>query len=129
MVPEAAFQNPYFETFCRELISSSSPGVHYDLLCVSAGGQILGYLFNFLRKGVVSSYATGFLQLDRNKYGYVSHIMAIQHYSGLGFDVYDLLVGGNQLKRTLSLASCIQRINVGERLRKPKAIFQIDALA
>jgi CelD/BcsL family acetyltransferase involved in cellulose biosynthesis len=72
-----------------------------DLLRVSAGDTHIGYLYNFVRNGTVSSYQSGFDDIDtRLRPGYVSHAMAIAHYAAAGMAEYDFLAGGNALKHS-----------------------------
>ena len=68
---------------------------------VSAGDRVIGYLYNFLHNGIVSSYQSGFDDADRRlRPGYVCHALAIGHYAAAGMSEYDFLAGANALKRS-----------------------------
>jgi len=96
-----AFTNPFFETFHRSLIRVGVDSGAVDLLRVSAGEKPIGYLYNFVRNGTVSSYQSGFDDIDtRLRPGYVCHAVAIAHYAAAGMAEYDFLAGGNALKHS-----------------------------
>jgi len=96
-----AFANPFFETFHRSLIRVGVDSGAVDLLRVSAGDRPIGYLYNFVRNGTVSSYQSGFDDADtRLRPGYVCHAVAIAHYAAAGMAEYDFLAGGNALKHS-----------------------------
>jgi CelD/BcsL family acetyltransferase involved in cellulose biosynthesis len=68
---------------------------------VSAGDRAIGYLYNFVRNGTVSSYQSGFDDADtRLRPGYVCHALAIAHYAAAGMLEYDFLAGANALKQS-----------------------------
>jgi CelD/BcsL family acetyltransferase involved in cellulose biosynthesis len=96
-----AFNNPFFETFHRTLISTGVEDGSVDLMRVAAGESVLGYLYNFRRNGVVSSYQSGFADGDPGlRPGYVCHAVAIAHYAKQGMRHYDFLAGTNRLKQS-----------------------------
>ena len=89
-----AFASPFFETFHRSLICRGVGNGTVDLLRVSAGERTIGYLYNFLNAGTVSSYQGGFDDADgRMRPGYVCHALAITHYAANGMSSYDFLAG------------------------------------
>lgn len=122
-----AFDTPHFEIFHHALIEAGVADGSVQLLRIAAGDRVLGYLYNFCRAGVVSSYQSGFDDEDSAlRPGYVSHALAIAHYAKAGFTCYDFLAGSNRLKETFGreryeLSWC--------RFRKPKAAFRAEALA
>jgi CelD/BcsL family acetyltransferase involved in cellulose biosynthesis len=96
-----AFINPFFDTFHRSLIRAGVGNGTVDLVRVSVGDRAIGYLYNFLRNGTVSSYQSGFDDADRQfRPGYVCHALAIGHYAAAGMSEYDFLAGANALKRS-----------------------------
>jgi CelD/BcsL family acetyltransferase involved in cellulose biosynthesis len=121
-----AFSRPYFEKFCQEMMRSNEIGVDWDILQISAGSVSIGYLFNLVRNGSISSYVTGFMDLTQGKYGYVSHALAMHHYAQLGFHTYDFLAKENQLKRTFATR---QYVLNSHSFRKRLAVFQADSIA
>ena len=96
-----AFANPFFETFHRSLVRVGVQSGAVDLLRVSVGDKPIGYLYNFVRNGTVSSYQSGFDDADtRFRPGYVCHAVAIAHYAAAGMAEYDFLAGSNALKHS-----------------------------
>jgi CelD/BcsL family acetyltransferase involved in cellulose biosynthesis len=96
-----AFRKPYFETFHRALIASGAPGTQMQLLRISAGNHVLGYLYNFRSGTTVYAYQSGFADESKNERpGYVSHALAMEYNAGQGCTRYDFLAGDNRLKRS-----------------------------
>ena len=122
-----AFSNPFFETFHRSLIRRGAADGTVDLLRVSAGDRVIGYLYNFLRDGTVSSYQSGFDDADRQlRPGYVCHALAIAHYAAAGMSSYDFLGGTNRLKQTFGP----ERYELcWYYLHKNTSAFRVNALA
>ncbi len=103
-----AFANPCFLRFHRELIARGHPRGEIDLLRVSAGGTVLGYLYNFLWRGAVASYQSGFDFVaagPHEKPGLTAHHLAIEHYATLGATRYDFLAGAARYKTSLADAA------------------------
>ena len=99
-----AFSNPFFEAMHRRLIEASLERGEVDLLRCSAGGSPIGYLYNFVHRGHVYSYQSGFHYEPDNrlKVGLVSHALAIQRYAAEGHSIYDFMAGDSQYKRSLA---------------------------
>ena len=96
-----AFDNPSFETFHRALIPAGMEHGSVDLLRITAGARAIGYLYNFRRNGVVSSYQSGFDdETPTLRPGYVCHALAMAHYAKAGEKIYDFLAGTNRLKQS-----------------------------
>ena len=55
-----AFANPAFVRFHRELLARAMPRNEVDLLRISAGEQVIGYLYNFRHRSRVLAYQSGF---------------------------------------------------------------------
>jgi len=122
-----AFSSSFFETFHRSLIRRGVTNGTVDLLRISAGDQAIGYLYNFRHNGTVSSYQSGFDDVDGQlRPGYVCHALAIAHYAAAGMSSYDFLGGTNQLKQSFGP----QRYELcGYRLHKKTPLFRADILA
>ena len=119
-----AFGKPFFEKFCRELIGTGSPGGEIDLLRITAGESVLGYLFNLHRQGTVYNYQSGFDDTDRTaRPGYVCHALAIAHYAARHAQYYDFLAKPNQLKQ--SFGSEPYEL-CWRRLRRPTFAFRTE---
>jgi CelD/BcsL family acetyltransferase involved in cellulose biosynthesis len=102
-----AFAEPFFERFHRELIGRAGPGQSVDLIRVSAGSHVIGYLYNFVHCGWVAAYQSGFdfgQDSDRLKPGMVCHLLAMEHYRQAGMQAYDFLGGEARYKRTFANA-------------------------
>jgi CelD/BcsL family acetyltransferase involved in cellulose biosynthesis len=99
-----AFANPYFVKFHRRLIHDTFADGHIQILRITAGPHVVGYLYNLVRDGVVLSYQSGFdYEADAKlKPGLVCHSLAIAHNMAEGNTTYDLLAGDSQYKRSLA---------------------------
>jgi CelD/BcsL family acetyltransferase involved in cellulose biosynthesis len=99
-----AFANAYFVRFHRRLIRDEFAGGHVQILRIDAGSHVIGYLYNLVHEGVVSSYQSG-LEYEADaklKPGLVCHTLAIAHNMKAGGRIYDLLAGDSQYKRSLA---------------------------
>ena len=98
-----AFATPFAQTFHRELIASQSELADVELLRLTAGSEVLGYLYNFLYAGRVCNYQSGFSYSDENRHrpGLVAHSMAIDRAQKSGLLVYDFLAGDAPYKARL----------------------------
>lgn len=122
-----AFSNPFFETFHRSLIRLGVANGTVDLVRVSAADRAIGYLYNFRHNGTVSSYQSGFDDVDRHlRPGYVCHALAIAHYAAAGLSSYDFLSGTNQLKQSFGP----ERYELfWYRLHRKTPLFRADVMA
>ena len=103
-----AFANPRFLRFHRELIARGHPRGEIDLLRVAAGEEVLGYLYNFVWRGAVAAYQSGFdfaAAGPHEKPGLTAHHLAIEHYAALGAARYDFLAGAARYKTSLADAA------------------------
>jgi CelD/BcsL family acetyltransferase involved in cellulose biosynthesis len=79
-----------------------------QLLRLRAGGQReVGYLYNFVRRGVVHAYQSGFRYNPdpRLKPGLVSHALAIEHNLATGARLYEFMAGASRYKASLGTLS------------------------
>ncbi len=100
-----AFANPAFAAFHLRLIDAAFPRGEIQLLRVQAGPCDVGYLYNFVHRGRVLFYQSGFdyeLVQDNGRPGLVTHTLAVRHNAGLGNDIYDFLAGSARYKRSLA---------------------------
>lgn len=103
-----AFGNSYFVNFHRKLIDDCFERGHIQLLRFSVGEVDLGYLYNFVYRGRVFFYQSGFdyqLIQKHGRPGLVAHTMAVEHNARLGHHTYDLLAGSVRYKRSLASSS------------------------
>ncbi len=99
-----AFADPALTSFHRMLIGRSVPGGAADVLRITAGGDVVGYLYCFIAGRRVLSYQSGFAYSTNPhaKPGLVCHTLAIEFYARGGMECYDLLGGADRYKRTLA---------------------------
>ncbi|KAA0573763.1 GNAT family N-acetyltransferase [Azospirillum sp. B21] len=88
-----AFANPAFRPFHEQLITQGVPSGAVRLCRVSAGGQPVGYLYNFVHRNRVLNYQGGFaFEADnRLKPGLLSHVLAVEDTLARGEDCYDFM--------------------------------------
>lgn len=101
---QGAFATPFFARFHRRLIARALPLGGVEVLHVHAGRHTIGYLYNFLHRGTVHNYLSGFaFETDpRIKPGLVSHALAIDRHRALGRERYDLMAGEARYKNSLA---------------------------
>jgi CelD/BcsL family acetyltransferase involved in cellulose biosynthesis len=102
-----AFANEAFMRHHRELVSRGLPRGEVDLLRLDAGVQVVGYLYNFVYRGRVSCYQSGFDYAaagPHQKPGLTCHAAAIERYRAEGAVAYDFLAGEARYKSSLSNA-------------------------
>jgi CelD/BcsL family acetyltransferase involved in cellulose biosynthesis len=123
-----AFATQLSQTFHRRLIANSVPEGHAQLTRIRAGDHEIGYLYNFVHRGTVSSYQSGFNYSadNRIKPGLLGHCLAVEKQIEAGQDVYDFLMGRSQYKSSLST-------DEGEMswlsIQRPRLMFRLEALA
>ena len=98
-----AFATPFSRAFHRELITAQSGPGTVELLELSAGGEVLGYLYNFAYGARVYSYQSGFSYSDDNRHrpGLLAHVLAIERARERGMHIYDFLAGDAPYKARL----------------------------
>jgi len=100
-----AFAEPFFERFHRALIRRAAPDQRLDLIRVSAGERVAGYLYNLVHRDWVAAYQSGFdfgEDSDKLRPGLVCHLLAIEHYRAAGMRLYDFLGGEARYKRSFA---------------------------
>ena len=103
-----AFAGADFTRFHHALIERAMPTQEVDLLRVSAGHSVIGFLYNFVHRGHVYAYQSGFDYQGaepHQKPGLTSHRLAIELYRSEGATRYDFLGGGDRYKTSLANAS------------------------
>jgi len=112
-----ATANSDYMTFHRHMIAEALPKGEVELLRASAGDRSFGWLYNFVCRGRVLFYLSGFRAEEDNrlKPGLVTHALAIEHHLKRGANVYDFMGGTNRYKTSLGqpgpdiLAVALQR--------------------
>ena len=103
-----AFANPAFTRFHHALIARAMPARETDLLRIEAGEAVIGYLYNFIHRGRVHAYQSGFdydAAQPHEKPGLTCHHLAIELYRREGMARYDFLAGEDRYKTSLANAS------------------------
>ncbi len=96
-----AFAPAPFMQFHRQLIARAEPSRQVDVLKVAAGDRVIGYLLNFVYRGHVYAYQSGFdytVEHPHEKPGLTCHTIAIDHYRAEGRQIYDFLGGEDRYK-------------------------------
>jgi CelD/BcsL family acetyltransferase involved in cellulose biosynthesis len=103
-----AFSSARFRLFHETLIRQAFPSGAAQLLRIEAGAEVIGVLYNFVYRGRVYFYQSGFryTQDNRLKPGLVAHSLAIRYYLEQSTaEEYDFLAGDSQYKRSLATDS------------------------
>jgi len=132
-----AFADANFRRFHHALIDRGLPRGEVDLLEVSAGPRRVGYLLNFVFRGTVYAYQSGFdytLAGRHEKPGLTCHHQAIEMYLRKGMDRYDFLGGAERYKMSLSdTVMPLHWVTLAARWSGPGIFFRIkqgrDAIA
>ena len=100
-----AFADPAFARFHHALIERTRA---VEVLRISAGRHVIGYLHNFCFRGRVSAYQSGFAYAAapaQAKPGMTCHHLAIEQYLTQGMSVYDFMAGDDRYKTSLATGS------------------------
>ena len=105
---QGAFAVAEFHRFHRALVARALPRGEAELLHISAGGETVGYLYNFIRDGWVLAYQSGFAYPDdaaHRKPGLTCHHLAMAAHFAAGMAGYDFLAGDARYKTSFANAS------------------------
>jgi CelD/BcsL family acetyltransferase involved in cellulose biosynthesis len=123
---ESSFEIIEFEQFHRTLITRQFESGCIQILKITVGTQVLGYLYNFVHHGTVLHYQVG---IDYQRFGghyspgLVANRLAIELNSRAGHHRYNFLAGDVLYKRRLSTHS--ERL-VWTVLRRNRIRFRIE---
>jgi CelD/BcsL family acetyltransferase involved in cellulose biosynthesis len=110
--------SPTVQRFHDALIEDAFERGEVQMLRVTAGDTDLGYLYNFVHRGRVVFYQSGFNYgvLDKHdRPGLVCHNLAVEHNVQLGHSLYDFAAGDYRYKASLSTHCEPQSTHVLER--------------
>ncbi len=99
-----AFATEPVRRFHRRLIGRGAPD-EVELLRITAGGLVVGYLYNLVHGGWACAYQSGFDYPGagpHEKPGLTCHHLAIEMHRARGGTSYDFLGGADRYKRSLS---------------------------
>ena len=101
-----AFATETVQRFHRSLVRRGAPG-EVELLRITAGGSVVGYLYNLVHAGRACAYQSGFDYPGapaHGKPGLTCHHLAIEAHRARGGLSYDFLGGADRYKRSLANA-------------------------
>ena len=98
-----SFSNRFFDDFHADFVRSRFADGVVQLLRLRLDDRDVGYLYNFVHRGHVYSYQSGF---DFDAFGKLSpgltcHAYAVEFNKAQGHRVYDFMAGDDQYKRQL----------------------------
>ncbi|MEJ0020208.1 MAG: GNAT family N-acetyltransferase [Acetobacteraceae bacterium] len=98
-----AFVYPFFVQFQRRVIETCVPRGTVELVRITAGTDVIGYVYNLIYRGHVYAYQTGIHYEDdaRLKPGLMSHCLCIERHLQEGGTVYDFMAGDARYKASL----------------------------
>ncbi len=105
-----AFASAHIVRFHRALVARALPRGEVELLRVSAGQTVIGWLYNLRSGGWVCNYQGGFDYAGAGPHGrpgLTCHELAIEAYRADGARVYDFLAGEDRYKRSLASAQAV----------------------
>lgn len=99
-----AWDSAFFRDFAGRITRAGLADGSVDLLKVSAGTDVRGYLLNFVRAGQAMNYQSAFAEprTPGSKPGLTAHATAVAHYAGRGLARYSFLAGRDRYKQSLS---------------------------
>jgi CelD/BcsL family acetyltransferase involved in cellulose biosynthesis len=100
-----SFATPFFGRFHHALIDRGFPFGQIVLEKLSSNGTTIGILYNFVWRGQMLAYQSGFAYRDGDSHakpGLTCHHAAIRDALGQGLDRYDFLAGEDRYKRSLA---------------------------
>lgn len=103
-----SFANSFFTDFHTRLIKQGVDAAAIQMLRLTAGDHEVGYLYNFVYRGRVYNYQSGFdydLVGTHGRPGLVCHALAVEHNVKQGHAVYDFMAGDSDYKKNLGTAS------------------------
>ena len=104
-----SFANPFFVEFHQRLVRLLLADGSIQLLRLRAGNASVGYLYNFVDRGRVYSYQSGFnyklCPKTHGRPGLVAHAYAVEFNRKLGHLLYEFMAGDGQHKQALGLGS------------------------
>ncbi|MGE0080105.1 MAG: GNAT family N-acetyltransferase [Thiohalomonadaceae bacterium] len=120
-----AFANPRWEAFHRRLIAEGLACGNVQLLRVTAGERVVGYIHSLVRDGHVYMIQSGInYDMDGKIHpGEVCHVMAINWNARAGHRVYDFLGGDMRYKRSLA-TGMVEMDNLV--LQRPRLRFLLE---
>ena len=127
-----AFASGFFNAFHQDFVREGAASGLAQLVRISAGPVIVGYLYTIAWRGHVYYYNSGFnygLLEHSDSPGHLAHLLAAEHYLADGAHTYDFMAGDHDYKARLGTASqTLHFIDVrphGWRLTAEKAVSKL----
>jgi len=102
-----AWDSPMFRAFAAEISQAGLASGAVDVLRVTIGGDITGYLLNFVHDDRAMNYQCAFAEpvSAKDKPGLITHVAAVACYAGRGLALYSLLAGKDRYKQSLATSA------------------------
>jgi len=100
-----SFGSAFFAAFHEDLVGRHTTSGFTQLMRITAGDVVVGYLYNLVWRGGVYFYNAGLNYGALEKHdrpGFLAHMVAIQKYLDDGMQIYDFLAGDGDYKRMMS---------------------------
>ena len=127
-----AFATDTVRRFHQCLVRRGVPGA-VELLRITAGGSMVGYLYNLVHAGRVCAYQSGFDYPGapaHAKPGLTCHHLAIEAHRARGGQSYDFLGGADRYKRSLANAErTLHWMSIAPRWHFATALARLRRLA
>tara|TARA_R110000868_G_scaffold21759_12_gene90211 strand:- start:5128 stop:6213 length:1086 start_codon:yes stop_codon:yes gene_type:complete len=93
-----------FRAFAEALVARGLATGEVELLRISSGDALLGYLLNFVYRGRAMNYQSAFAPpiTSKAKPGLMCHAAAVTRYVDAGLHLYSLLAGKDRYKQSLA---------------------------
>lgn len=99
----SVLSNKHYIDFHHRLLETGLKSGQIEILRARAGDHIFGGLYNFVDRGNVYFYFSGFRSEDdnRRKPGLTTHALAIEDHLKKGSTTYDFMAGDDRYKKSL----------------------------
>jgi CelD/BcsL family acetyltransferase involved in cellulose biosynthesis len=124
---DGAFASEFTRTFHDRLVRDAVARGEVQMLRVTAGDEVVGYLYNFVRDGHVYFYQSGLKYTEDPKFrpGLVCHYLAVMHNLKVDNRIYDFLAGPQRYKQSLGPANVKM---YWLAFQKPRLAFVVERL-
>ena len=122
-----SFVNLRWLEFHRALIDAGYANDHIQMIRVSFGTTVIGYVYNLKWMNKIYNIQSGFHYSgdNRDKPGLVSHYLAIKYCYESGIDYYDMLAGDEDYKKSFANSETRMTWMV---LQRKNVWFQLETL-
>ena len=120
-----SFSYPFFDRFHTRLVSECIPKGTVEVVRLTSGDRVIGYLYNFIYRGWVYAYQCAFVFENDPKYkpGLLAHALCIEQHLKNGSALYDFLPGYSRYKSNLGTPG-IEMLDIV--LQRPTATLTLE---